>query len=221
MGGTPYPILWVPGDPDKDIASHAMMFCSMTGNIFSKMIEKQFATSESVICAGRDTPDVTKETLERVKLKLDIFLRLNDYIVLDKKLSISILCPTLQAAKKTPNATIQPRSLKNTVERDVSSVKKLIAIEKQFLDANGDIPSGKTVDDLVAFIWTECWKHHSFEISKKSRMKKSSNKDDQQGDEQDDYDDNTEEKYEDCQSISTTQTNYAKFQMISHLLNYC
>jgi hypothetical protein len=62
------------GDPDNDIASHTMMFCSMTGNIFSKMIEKQFATSESVICAGRDTPDVTKQTLERAKLKLDMFL---------------------------------------------------------------------------------------------------------------------------------------------------
>lgn len=56
------------GDPDKDIASHAMMFCTMTGNIFSKMIEKEFASSELLPCIQRGTTDVTKETLERVKL---------------------------------------------------------------------------------------------------------------------------------------------------------
>jgi hypothetical protein len=77
----------------------------------------------------------------------------------------------------------------------------MIAIKKQFLHANGDNPSGKTVDDLVAFIWAECWKHHSFEIGKKNKRKQSSHKDDQQDDEQDDDDDDIEEKHEDHQSI--------------------
>ena len=185
------------GDPDKDIASHAMMFCSMTGNIFSKMIEKNFATSESVICAEREIQNVSRETVERVRLNLDMLLRLNDYVVLDNKLSIGILRPTLQAAKKTPKATIQPRSLKNTFERDVSSVKKIIAIAKDFLDSNGDIPSGKTIDDLVAFIWAACWKQHSFDVGRKNKRKQSS-KDDEKSDD----DDDTEGQQDDPQNLN-------------------
>jgi hypothetical protein len=178
------------GDSEKGIASHATMFCSMTGNIFSKLIEKDFATSEPVLCTDRATnQDVSRQTsVERVMLNLVKFLRLNDYILLDRNLSIAILRPTLQAAKKTPNATIQPRSLKNTFERDVSAVKKLIVVQNMFLDSNGDIPSGKNVDDLIAFIWTECWKQHCFVTCKKNTSKKKSKTSDVSDSDEDDDD---------------------------------
>jgi hypothetical protein len=54
------------GEPDKDIASHAMMFCAVSGKIFSKLIDKEFASLDSLSSTQRDTPDVrtTKEKLE-------------------------------------------------------------------------------------------------------------------------------------------------------------
>ena len=69
---------------------------------------------------------------------------------------------------KNENLVLSKCTLKRYHDDDICGVHKIVAYEREFLDSNGDIPSGKSVDDLLGYIWAKMWgEMNSVKIRKK------------------------------------------------------
>ena len=71
-----------------------------------------------------------------------------------------------------------PCTLNGYLTEDKSNMKKIVVLEKDFLDSNGNIPQGKNLDDLFNHIWSHTWKEFQIQEKKKCLAKKKEKKND-------------------------------------------
>ena len=65
-----------------------------------------------------------------------------------------------------------PYALKQYLNEDKSNIKKIMVLEKDFLDSDCDILSGNNLDDLFKLIWNLIWKEFQIQKKKKEFVKK-------------------------------------------------
>ncbi len=123
------------GDPSNpNRIAFARAFSSMTGP-FEAFMDKGFVSTvyENIIEA---IPSPTKSQL---RLDLSQLLLLNDSFEFSHTLGLRLMRASLK--DKTDNV-LSRRTLKRYLDDDLRGVRKITAMEKQFLDGNGCIPSG-------------------------------------------------------------------------------
>ena len=67
------------------------------------------------------------------------------------------------------------QALKSYYSKDFKGLKKIM-IEEEKLDKNGDLPSGKIIDDLIDHIWSIFWKIYQDDRKEKLLKKKQKKK---------------------------------------------
>ena len=154
------------GDVDNaDQASFAKLFSNMSGP-FEAFVEKGYVTIS--------TTQATESQQSREEIRFDFskILRFESHFTFSSELANKIRKTTIVPSNVT---LIKKRTLQRLVNDDKKDVRKIMAEERKFLDKNGDLPSGKNVEDLFDAIWTHFWKKHQ-EERKKIAMKNSNKK---------------------------------------------
>lgn len=139
---------------------------------FEAFLDKGYVTcvQETVI---ECLPSPTKSLL---RLDLSQLLMFHDYFDLPRNLSVRLMRASL--SDKNENV-VSRRTLKRYYDDDMRGVKKILAYEKVFLDRKGEIPSGKTVNDLLGYIWGQSWEEYNeLKMKKKIREDKKKKVDD-------------------------------------------
>ena len=96
-------------------------------------------------------------------LTLDQVLCCDTYFTFPSDLARKLSKGTLSS---NDNTIVMPCALKHYLNEDKSNIK-IMVLEKDFLDSDGDIPSGNNLDDLFKHIWNHIW--NSFQIQKKKK----------------------------------------------------
>ena len=197
------------GDPNNsDKLSFVRSFCDMSGP-FEPFLDKGYVScvQETVI---ECLPSPTKSLL---RLDLSQLLMFQEYFDLPRKLAMRLMRASLN--EKNDNL-VSRRTLKRYYDDNMRGVRKIMAYEKVFLDNNGDIPSGKTVNDLLGYIWGQAWEEHNeLKMKKKIREEKKKKMDDSisqldsdtADNDVDDINDKVEEG-DDCDEATALPENY-------------
>lgn len=176
------------GDSENHKLSFADMLCSVTG-IFQKLISSGYVTLTDVqvvdggdnVVPSFDATNTNQRThnqpLQVIKLNLQKLLKVDDFLVLNNHIRKQLHQSTMSGTKAT---LVSGRTLLNTLQKDMKGVKKLLALEKKFLNSDGQLPSGTNEEDLIEYIWKESWKQHSF-IKKKQNDQKQQKENNNEG----------------------------------------
>ena len=155
---------------NSDQASFVSMFTSMSGP-FQALIDKGYVTVSTLQVTQSQQP--LSGVKEEIRIDLSAVLRCSTFFSFPSDLEIKLRKSTL---KSNCTELTKRRTLQRWFNEDKKYARKIMILEKKFLDGNGDLPSGKNVDDLVDSIWSHLWKSYCEEKKKKEEVSKEKRK---------------------------------------------
>ena len=158
---------------NADQASFVKLFGNMSGP-FQSFVEKGYVTISTTQATQ------SQESREEIRFDFSKILCFDSHYTFSSDLANKIRKTTIDPSNVN---LVKKRTLQNLVNNDKKDVRKIMAEERKFLDKDGNLPSGKNVDDLFDAIWTHFWQKHQEE--KKINALKAKKNNDSSSDEDD------------------------------------